>query len=94
MTIVKWLPTAIDDLKRLHAFIEPHSPQAAARAVDTLVEAAGSLAEFPEKGEPWEPEPAFRELTVPFGARGYVIRYRTQANRVIIVRVWRGLENR
>ena len=39
MTIVKWLPAAIDDLKRLHAFIELHSPRAAARAVDT----AGSL---------------------------------------------------
>ena len=60
MATVKWLPEALDDLKRLHAFIEPHSPAAAKRAVDTLIEAADSLAEFPEKGRPWDLEMDFR----------------------------------
>ena len=31
MATVKWLPEALDDLKRHHAFIEPHSPDAARR---------------------------------------------------------------
>ena len=94
MATVKWLPEALDDLKRLHAFIEPHSPAAARRAVDTLIEAADSLAEFPEKGRPWDLEIDFRELSVRFGACGYVIRYRYVDDVVVIVRAWHALEHR
>ena len=82
----------MDDLKRLHELIEPHSTDAAKRAVDTLIEAAETLAEFPEKGRPWNLEMDFRELPVRFGARGYVIRYRHVGEEVIIVRVWHALE--
>lgn len=94
MARVRWLPDALNDLKRLHDFIEPHSPQAAVRAVDTLVEAAESLSEFPEKGRPWDLERDFRELFVRFGARGYVIRYRFFDGEAIVVRVWHALEDR
>jgi plasmid stabilization system protein ParE len=94
MAIVRWLPEALDDLKRLHAFIEPHSPDAARRAMATLIEAADTLAEFPEKGRPWDLEMDFRELPARFGARGYVIRYRYADGEIIIVRVWHALEER
>ncbi len=94
MAILRWLPEAQDDLKRLHAFIEPHSPNAAARAVNTLIEVVETLQEFPDKGRPWELEMGFRELPVKFGARGYVIRYRLFEDQVIIVRVWHSLEDR
>ena len=94
MARVRWLPDALDDLRRLYEFIEPHSPRAAARAVDTLVEAAESLGEFPEKGRPWGIESGFRELSVRFGARGYVIRYGFFEGEVIVVRVWHALEDR
>ena len=33
MAVVRWLPEALDDLKRLYEFIEPHSSQAADQAV-------------------------------------------------------------
>lgn len=94
MRIVRWLPDALDDLKRLYAFIEPHSPTAASRAVDTLIHSAESLTEFPEKGKPWDLEIDFRELPVKYGARGYVIRYRFIDDEIIIVRVWHALEDR
>ena len=94
MAVVRWLPEALDDLKRLHAFIEPNSPKAAKHAVDTLTEAAGTLIEFPEKGRPWDLEMDYRELAVRFGARGYVVRYRVVDDDIIIVRVWHALENR
>ena len=94
MATVRWLPEALDDLKRLHAFIEPHSPDAAKRAVNTLIDTAETLAEFPEKGRPWDLEMDFRELSVRFGARGYVIRYRFVDDEAIIVRVWHALEDR
>lgn len=94
MATVRWLPDALDDLERLHAFIEPHSPTAASRAVDALIEAVETLAEFPEKGRPWDLEMDFRELSVKFGMRGYVIRYRYIGDRVFIVRVWHALKDR
>lgn len=94
MVNIRWLPDSLDDLKRLHTFIEPHSSQAALRVVNALVQAADSLKEFPEKGRPWDLEMDFRELPVRFGARGYVIRYRYYNDEVIIVRVWHALEDR
>jgi len=89
-----WLPEAQDDLARLYEFIQPHSADAAARAIVTLIEAAEALCAFPEKGAPWLPDPDFRELFVPFGARGYVLRYRVLDDRVLIVRVWHTREDR
>ena len=94
MTSLLWLPEALDDLKRLHAFIEPHSSRAAARAINILIDAAGPLLEFPEKGAPWNPDLEFRELRVRFGSRGYAIRYRLHEDQVIIMRVWHSLEDR
>ena len=94
MAIVKWLPDALEYLKRLHEFIEQHSPVAASRAIDALIESAESLTEFPEIGRPWELELDFRELFVKYGARGYVTRYRLIEDKVFIVRVWHSLEDR
>ena len=94
MALLKWLPEAKDDLQRLFDFIAPHSQDAAAKAVVTLVDAAESLIDFPQKGRPWEPNRKFRELPVYFGARGYVIRYREFEEQVIIVRVWHAREER
>lgn len=89
-----WLPEAQDDLRRLYEFIKPHSPDAAARAVNTLVSSAETLQDFPQKGRPWQPDPKFRELSVSFGAGGYIVRYREHESLIVIVRVWHAREVR
>lgn len=89
-----WLPDAKADLQRLYDFIEPHSSSAAARAIQTMIATADTLREFPHKGRPWPPDPTFRELSIAFGARGYVLRYREHDQRIIIVRIWHALEDR
>ena len=94
MAQIEWLPEARGDLQRLFEFIAAHAPEAAARAVQAIVAGVDQLSDFPETGRPWSPDMAYRELTVPFGARGYVVRYRVFGERVIIVRVWHGLEAR
>ena len=94
MWALRWLPEALQDLKGLLEFIEPHSTQAAARAIESLLASAEGLLEFPEMGRPWGGEPDFRELPVKFGARGYVIRYRLLDDEILIVRVWHALEQR
>jgi plasmid stabilization system protein ParE len=94
MKEIVWLPGSLDDLQRLHDFIAEHSVTAAAQAISTLPDAVESLGDFPEKGRPWDAEPDYRTLSVRFGARGYVARYRLFEEQVIIVRVWHALEDR
>lgn len=94
MATIIWLPDPRADLERLYEVIEPHSRDAALRAVSTLLDAAGSLGDFPEQGQPWKEDPIFRELPVRFASRGYVIRYWLHEDQVIIVRVWHALESR
>lgn len=93
MTTIVWLPNSLDDLQRLYEFIAEHNASAAARAISTLLEAVESLKDFPEKGRPWAAEPDYRSLSVRFGARGYVVRYRLFEEQVIIVRAWHALED-
>lgn len=35
-----------------------------------------------------------REINIPFGRSAYIIRYRVSGRRVIITRIWHGLEDR
>ena len=91
---LEWLPAARDDLVRLYEFIKPHNPEAAARAVQTIVSSAGKLEEQPELGWPYVANKKFRELFIPFGASQYVLRYRLDGDKVIIARLWHGLEAR
>ncbi len=94
MRTLEWLPDALDDLRRLHEFVAPHSQAAAHRLIDAILDAAESLKEFPEKGKPNEPDLHFRELLVPFGARGYVLTYRLTGEKIVIVRIWHASEDR
>ena len=94
MKEIVWLPGSFDDLQRLHDFIAEHSVTAAAQAISTLLDAVESFRAFPKKGRPWDAEPDYRTLSVRFGARGYVVRYRLFEERVIIVRIWHALKDR
>ena len=89
-----WLPDAILDLQRLHAFLGDHSTDAANRLLLDLYRAAGSLVDFPELGRPYDRADSFRELVMPFGRRSYVLRYRITEENIIIVRVWHAFEDR
>lgn len=82
---------AIEDLKRLRAFIAVHNPPAAARVAAELVEKIRLLPDFPEIGTPVELAPmpdSIRDIV--FGR--YIVRYSVHSSAVIILRVWHGLE--
>ncbi|MBN2700428.1 MAG: type II toxin-antitoxin system RelE/ParE family toxin [Methylothermaceae bacterium] len=88
-----WSPASRRDLIRLREFIEPHNPTAARRAAETLKKAANLLLDHPAIGTRLE-ERQDRELFIPFGQSGYIIRYRLHEGTIVILRVWHGLEDR
>ena len=89
-----WTRHAAEDVNRLRAFIRLHNPDAAQRAAQAIQKAAALLLQHPAIGHPAHDLPEFRDLWVPFGSRGYVLRYRLDGNRIIVIRVWHSLEER
>jgi plasmid stabilization system protein ParE len=83
------------DLARLHRFLANSNRAAADNAIARLTAAIDSLHVFPERGRPLVPS-NLRELIVPFGRAGYVLRYAYSAakDELVIVRVWHGRELR
>jgi plasmid stabilization system protein ParE len=93
MPTLIWSPAARDDLVRLRQFIESHNPEAAKRAANALKQAASLLLAHPGVGKRLEGRQD-RELFVPFGKRGYVMRYRLDGETIIILRIWHGFEDK
>ena len=86
---------ARSDVMRLRNFLEAKNPRAAIRATQTIWAALQRLEQFPESGRVTD-DPRIRQLVVPFGASGYVVRYTiVPDNRAILVtRIWHGREAR
>lgn len=84
---IVWLPNAVSDVRRLREFIQSKTPSAAARAAKCIKEATKILADNPEVGRPVDNIFSFRDLIIPFGIGNYVLRYREDGIRVIIVKV-------
>lgn len=75
------------DLSRLHDFLADADPAVARRAVSAIVGAIDTLDLFPERGRP-SMLPGLRELIVPFGEAGYVVRYMLNSGGIVILRAW------
>lgn len=88
-----WTPAARRDLIRLREFIEPHNLLAAQRAAASLKKAADLILDHPGIGQRLDGRED-RELFIPFGQRGYVMRYRQHKDTIVILKVWHALEDR
>ena len=86
---------AAADIERLRAFLHDKNPDAAERAVDTLINAVETLTTLPSRGR-LSGIPGVRELIVPFGQVPYIVRYShvVSEDAVVILRVWHGRESR
>jgi toxin ParE1/3/4 len=83
---------ARNDIRYLRLWLSARAPGAAKRATETIMTAAQSLADFPERGRPTLE--GIRERIVPFGSAGYILQYLVDADRVVISRVFHTLERR
>ena len=99
MPQIRWLREALLDFERLHVFLHAHSPDAAARAAQTLLDGAELLRHSPALGRPMPDKSGRRELFLPFGAGAYVVRYHLHDGEhdretVVIIRIWHNREDR
>lgn len=79
---------ALRDLERLRSFLRPVNLPAARRAGEVILQAVRGLSTNPRMGRLVEGLPeAFRELVIAFGDSGYVVRYRIEDDRVIVLAV-------
>lgn len=89
---IRWTGRASADLVRLHAFLEPVAPDAAARVIQQLAHAPDRLVDYPrigEKLETYEPREARRIII-----GHYEMRYEITDATIFILRVWHSRENR
>lgn len=92
-SVLIWSTAARADLIRLRQFIEPHHSEAARNAAQALKTAANLIPQHSGIGKRLAGRQD-RELFVPFGRRGYIIRYRIEESAVIILKIWHSLEDR
>ncbi|MEI8363753.1 MAG: type II toxin-antitoxin system RelE/ParE family toxin [Betaproteobacteria bacterium] len=92
MMDVKWTSKALLDLVRLHEFLAPVNPLAAARTVQSLSAAPTNLIANPRIGkklEEFEPREV-RKILIGH----YEMRYEIQASAIYMLRIWHTRENR
>jgi plasmid stabilization system protein ParE len=89
---LEWTRPAIADLARLHAFLDPVSPRAAAAVVRNLQQGALPLLTFPRLGQAlgeYRPRDVSRLII-----GDYELRYEVIGDTVFVVRVWHCREDR
>lgn len=82
-----WSPSAVDDLRNIRGYIEQFNPSAATGFAARLVAAAESLGDFSERGRAVDAKR--RELLLVWP---YIIRYRIETERVVILRIRHGAQ--
>lgn len=89
---IAWLPAASKDVARLRNFLKSKNPLAAQRAAKRILEGVLMLQNNPGAGMPVEGLIDYRDLRLNFGSGEYVIRYRGETYRNVILRVWHSKE--
>jgi toxin ParE1/3/4 len=82
---IEWTEDAVANLDAIADYISAFNPAAAQRLAERLIAAADSLAEFSERGR--DAGEGRREMTIVWP---YVLRYRVEAERVVILRIRHG----
>lgn len=87
---------ALSDLQRLHDFIAEQNPSAASHVARDLLDGIRSLRRFPRMGKrvAIAPEQQAPDEIRDWLTGDYIVRYLILDNRIIILRVWHGKEDR
>jgi plasmid stabilization system protein ParE len=94
MAVVVWTEAAQTDIMRLHDFLVLDAPDAAARAVQAILQAGDRLEQSPQRGTIVQQAAGLRKLRVRLGKVGFVLHYVILVDEVVILRVYHGREHR
>ena len=89
---IHWTTSAAGDLKRLHDFLAPVAPDAAARVVQDLAHAPDKLRDFPRLGERLDAYTPREVRRIIVG--NYEMRYEIAGGELFILRLWHTRERR
>lgn len=78
----------------MHAFLADKNPLTAQHAIAAIRAGARRLEDFPRSGRLMDDDTKRRELFLPLGGAGYVLRYMLDGEGVVIIRVWHSREAR
>ena len=89
---LEWTAKGLSDLVRLHEFLSPVDPRAAARTVQSLTKPVGRLLEFPRIGERLEQFESREVRRLLIGH--YEMRYEIREDTLYVLRIWHTREDR
>jgi plasmid stabilization system protein ParE len=91
MSRLIWSSPALQDVARLHAFLEQKSEEAAQRAVGAIRKGIKILGKQAKLGRPVEEMTfEFREWIIEFGQSAYIVLYHFDGKEVVILAVRHG----
>lgn len=80
---VVWTEAALEAIVRAYNYLYEFNPRAAMHLAQSIRAEGDSLTHFPQRGRP-VPGTTMRELVAAYS---YIIRYRVEAERVVILRI-------
>lgn len=89
---IRFLKRAERDIETIGEFLGRDTPGRASRAVDMLVRRMRALPEFPEMGV--SVGGGLRQMVFRDQWDVFVIRYRVDADAIVITRIWHGKQDR
>ena len=91
---IAWSADALGDLDRFAAFLHEHHPDLAPVVARSIIAKAQVLSDFPRLGRPLEGREEYRQLVLQILNTPYVFQYRFADDRLVILRVFHGREQR
>lgn len=91
---LEWSDDALADLNRFAEFLQKESQQLAVIVAEEIIAKAQLLCEHPKLGRPIATREEYRQIVLQVLGGSYVFQYRSDGNRVVMLRIFHGRESR
>jgi|SRR5688572_1940149 toxin ParE1/3/4 len=91
---VEWSQGALSDLERFSTFLAQQYPDLAQTVAQEIIAKAQMLSTFPRLGRPIAGRMQYRQLVLQVLNVSYVFQYRFDGERLVMLRIWHGREQR